>query len=80
MWGQGWRGQFPGVAKTSDGTIPHQLFLMLLQTVSVIEAGDQLRHAQGTALGIGMGLSGDDNQVQSAARGLATTAYPERFD
>lgn len=80
FYGQGWRGQLPAVPKTNDGTIPHRLFLLLLTTTAMSEAGALIRGAQSVALGMGLAMSGDDAKVQSAARGAVQQAYPERFD
>ena len=73
FYGQRWR-------ETNDGTIPHRLFLLLLTTIGMTEAGDLLRGAQSVALGMGLAMSGDDSGVQSAARAVVQRAYPERFD
>lgn len=71
-WGVGW--------DTNDGTIPHRLFLLLLSGTGVMESGDELRLARGTALGAAIAFAGKDNEVQGAIRGLAKEAFPEVFD
>ena len=71
-WGRGWC--------TTDGTIPHRLFLILMEGIAALEAGNTIRAANSVALGEALAKAGDKPDVQRAAHAIIQTAFPERYD
>lgn len=56
------------------------MFLLLLNGIDAVEAGEELRFVKAVAGGMALGISGDDNKVQKAIANLIARAYPERYD
>ena len=78
MWGHGWRGQW---ARTTDGTIPFRLYLFLLGTANVLQAGREVEMVNAVTAGIANAIAGkEDKQVSSSINQLKKAAYPQRFD
>ncbi len=65
---------------TSDGTVPHRLFVLLLGTVGMLEAGEELLLGRATALGRAIVENGSEQKVGAIVRDLARRAFPERHD
>lgn len=70
-WGHGW-------SITNDGTIPHRLFLLMLECVESIEAGEELRMAHAVCGGY-LRATSEDKKIGHAFKNMAKRAFPERL-
>lgn len=70
----------PAAWETNDGTIPYRLFLLLLNGLTTMEYGEELRLSRGTALGAAIAVNGTNVEVGAAIRSLAGEAFPETYD
>lgn len=81
MWGAGWRGQWPGAPRTNDGTIPYKLFLFLIGTLKVLQAGRQSEMVDALTIGIANAFAGkEDKTVAGAVNAIRKAAFPVRYD